>query len=160
MSSTWRGILSTTAATTALLTAACAEERTPGPIDFIVSADSLVQMTQDTLEDGTVTSDCSVMLRGRAEGPEGEYIEMRGGRVRYYWWESGTEAATYDFSAEAVENFWVNNMIGTGEERLSRPQGFGQSYPPQLVRAEITFDYQPSNSDSVQTTRPFRFYCF
>jgi hypothetical protein len=142
------------------LLAACGDRPPSEPVTFAVVADSIVRIAHDTLSDGSITANCSISLTGTPAGPEGEGVIMRGGRIQYWWWASGAEATTYEWTPEAVHNFWVDSIIDVGETRTSREQGFGQSVPANLVRAEVVFDYATTNSDSVKQTPPFRFYCF
>jgi hypothetical protein len=140
--------------------AACGERHSPEPVSFVLQADSLVEISEDTLPDGSVTSNCSISFNGSAEGPAGESVIMRGGSIQYYWWTTGTAASKYEWTPDAISTFWIDSIIDVGEKRVSREHGFGQSSPPQLVRAEVVFRYATTNNDSVRTTPPFRFYCF
>ena len=140
--------------------AGCGERHSPDPVTLVVMADSLVEITEDTLSDGSVTANCSISFNGSAEGPEGEGVIMRGGQVKYYWWQTGTDAGVYEWTPEAIHTFWLDSILDVGESRVSLPQGFGQSIPSQLVRAEVSFKYATTNNDSVRQTPTFRFYCF
>jgi hypothetical protein len=130
------------------------------PVTLLISGDSILAMSTMTFDNGASSADCSARFMGEAEGPEGEHVIVRGGRVEYFWWESGQVAGTYEWSPENVARLWTDSIIETGQRRLTQPHGFGQSMPPRLLRAEVTFEYATSNESGTRQTEPFRFYCY
>jgi hypothetical protein len=142
-----------------LLAAACAE-REVEPVTLFISGDSIIAMTTVEFENDAAAADCAVRFIGAAEGPEGEHAVVRGGRVDYFWWESGQSAGTYEWSGETATRLWGDSVIVTGQRRMTDPHGFGQPVPPRLLRAEVTFEYATSNESGTRQTEPFRFYCY
>jgi hypothetical protein len=129
------------------------------PVTFNIAADSVIAMTHDTAGDGSVQVICEFALAGRVEGPDDGQITMRGGRVRYVWWQSNTPAATYEWSPDAAARFWADSVLPAGELRASNSHGFAQSDPGQPLRGTVTFDYLGSDSDTLRTTNAWNFYC-
>jgi hypothetical protein len=144
----------------AVLLSACSEQTDTSPVTLTLSGDSLSQMTEQELPGGYSTFECPVEFRADVEGPEGAFVNIRGGRIRYWWWMTGVEASTYDLTPEAVLSLWQDSLIYVGAGRTSRKQGFGQSAPSVPVRGEATFDYVTSNTGEQKQTEPYRFYCY
>jgi hypothetical protein len=162
MSTRIRSFIVAAAAVASTVLAACERQPEPaagaGEVTITVSGDSLIQMPEPARENAAV--ECAAWFRATVEGPEGAAAVMRGGRVRYWWWASGSEAATYDFSPSDLQRIWVDTIFPVGQDRRSYEHAFGQSQPKQPVRAEITFDYATSSSAETRTTEPYRFYCY
>lgn len=148
----------------AMITTLGACDRAPeppsGPVTFAVAADSIIELTRDTLVNGAVSVECPITLRANVAGPEGAHAIVRGGRIEYFWWQTGAAASTYEWNSETAVRLWGDSIIPVGDARLSRVHGFGQSAPGQPVRATVTFRYATSNSDEERETEPFRFYCY
>jgi hypothetical protein len=150
----------------AMVVALAACEREPerevdmSPITIRLVGDSIIQLQEKSLSEGVAVVDCAVQFSAEVEGPEGEHAVMQGGRIEYYWWQTGAPAATYDWTQDAVAQLWVDSVFPAGQDRRSREQGFGQPPPAQLVRAEVTFEYRTSNTGEVKRTEPYRFYCY
>lgn len=137
--------------------AAC--DRAGEEITLTIHADSMIAIQRDTAPDGTVTANCAFTLQGTVEGPEGHYAVVRGGRVRYAWWENNTPGPEYEWTRDAADAFWNDSIISAGATRLSNAHGFGQSEPARLVRGTVTFDYATSTDDETRTTNEWNFYC-
>lgn len=135
-------------------------EPASGPVTLAVSADSILELQRDTLPNGAVSVECQITLRTNVTGPEGEHAVVRGGRIDYFWWQTGNQASSYEWNPETTVRFWGDSIIPVGDVRLSRSHGFGQSAPGDPVRASVTFRYVTSNSDEERETEPFRFYCY
>ncbi|CAN5782302.1 hypothetical protein BH23GEM9_BH23GEM9_28380 [soil metagenome] len=129
-----------------------------GPVSLRITGDSLIEMPRD-VEPGSAV-ECSVRLTAAVEGPVGEHAAIRGGRIHYTWWQTGTDAGVYDLSPHEVVQLWYDSIFPTGQSRLSHAHGLGQSSPPQPVRGEAWFDYGTSNTNEVKRTETFRFYCY
>lgn len=136
------------------------EQRDAGPVTLTLHADSIIQMDQDTLVNGSVSTQCSFGLQANVEGPEGEHAILRGGRVEYVWWQSGRPAGTYEWSQEDLGQFWGDTILAAGSARGSQEHGFSQSEPARPVRGTVTFRYATSNAETEQETEPFRFFCY
>jgi hypothetical protein len=130
------------------------------PVTVSIVGDSLIPFDERSLGDGMSAVDCTIRFRADVDGPEGEHAVMQGGRLEYFWWQTGGVAAEVDWTRQEVAQLWVDSILPVGREGLSREQGFGQSAPQQPVRAEVTFEYRTSNTQEVKRTEPFRFYCY
>jgi hypothetical protein len=149
-------------AVVAMALAACGEaqpEVDRSPVTLRIHGDSLVRMVERDAEAGG-TVECPATFRAEIEGPEGAQAILRGGRIDYWWWTTGGQAGTYEWSQEAVRQLWADTLLPVGQPRISHTQGFGQSSPAQPVRAQVVFDYSATNTDEVRQTEPYRFYCF
>jgi hypothetical protein len=130
------------------------------PVTVTIVGDSLIRFDERSLGNGLSAVDCTIRFRADVDGPEGEHAVMQGGRLEYFWWQTGGVAAELEWSQREVTQLWVDSILPVGREGLSREQGFGQSAPHQPVRAEVTFEYRTSNTQEVKRTEPFRFYCY
>jgi hypothetical protein len=140
----------------------CERAPEPGePLTLTLKADTIIEMLRDTLPGGAgVTTDCPLTLEAEVAGPAGEYVIVRGGEVRYFWWQTGTPAGTYEWNPQTATRFWSDSVIRVGEYRLSTAHGFGQSEPSQPVRGEVEFRYGVSNASDERRTETLRFFCY
>jgi hypothetical protein len=145
----------------AVALAACERGRAPDeaeavPLNLRITGDSVIQMSR--AETGTI--ECPVRFVATAEGPEGEHVTLRSGRIDYYWWIPGTPAGSYEMSRDEVVRLWYDSTVSAGHTRNSHLQTFGQGSPPQPVRGEAWFEYATSTTDEVHRTETFRFFCY
>ncbi|CAN5714227.1 hypothetical protein BH23GEM10_BH23GEM10_05460 [soil metagenome] len=148
------------AAAVTMMLGACDSTPEPEQVTFAVSADSIIELQRDTLPNGALRVECLISLRTNVTGPEGAHAVVRGGRIDYFWWQTGAAASSYEWNPETAHRLWSDSIIPVGELRLSRSHGFGQSAPGDPVRASVTFRYGTSDSDEERETEPFRFYCY
>jgi hypothetical protein len=140
----------------AVALAACGSpEVDRSPVTIRIVGDSVFQMV-----DQGINVECNVPFQAEVEGPDGAYGVMRAARIQYWWWTSGVEAGSYQFSQPQLAQLWVDSVFPVGTPRRSYPHGFGQSTPAQPVRGEAVFEYGASNTDETRQTEAFRFYCY
>jgi hypothetical protein len=126
------------------------------PFELRITGDSVIPMTRG--ETGSV--ECAVRFTATVDGPQGEHVVLRGGRIDYKWWISDTPASSYEMGRQEVLQLWYDSIVQVYQTRHSHPQTFAQGSPSQPVRGEAWFEYATSTTGNVQRTEPFRFYCY
>jgi hypothetical protein len=143
-----------------MIAAACDRGPDMSAITVVMIGDSIARLQERELAQGVTVVDCPVQFAVQVPGPEGGQAILQGGKVDYFWWQTGAPAATQEWDQQEVARLWGDSILAAGETRVSRPQGFGQQPPGQLVRGEAVFEYRTSNTQEVKRTEPFRFYCY
>jgi hypothetical protein len=135
-------------------------DRPAAEVTLRIGGDSLIPMTDRELDDGSRSHECVASFTALAEGPDGSRAVMQGGRVEYFWWQTNSPAGSHDWNTDGILRLWVDTVFTVGHERRSWTHGFGQSAPPQPIRASVTFDYTGGDDSETRRTEPYRFYCY
>lgn len=131
-----------------------------GPVTVQLVGDSMLRLQEKPIGAGQTTVECAIQFHARVTGQQNQHAVMQGGQIQYWWWQTNGDAGGYEWDQRSVTQLWGDSILPAGHERISHPQGFGQSPPGRLVRARVTFDYRTSDSDEVKQTEPYRFYCY